>query len=54
MVQDRAVLTVADWLEVIYDHLLKGAIFSDLEWLLTQDFKSMPLFNVEYLRNGIR
>jgi len=34
MVQDRAILTMADWWEAVYD-LLNGAIFSDLDWHLT-------------------
>ena len=35
MVQDRAILTMADWWEVVYD-LLFGAIFSYIEWPVTQ------------------
>ena len=35
-------------------NLSNGAISNDLERPLTQIFKSMPLFDVEYLRNGTR
>jgi len=35
MVQDRAILIMADWYKVLCD-LSNGAIFNDLEWSLTQ------------------
>ena len=49
MSQDRAMLTIADWQEVI----IVNRVVPLTLMTPNPDFKCMPLFDVEYLRNGI-
>jgi len=52
MVQDKAILTMADQYKVVYD-LSIGAISSDLERPLTQISRSVSqILDVEYGTNG--
>ena len=50
--QVRAIVAIADQYKVVYDISI-GAIFNDLERPPNPDFKVMPIFDAEYLSNGI-
>jgi len=51
ILQDKAILTMADRYKVAYD-LLINAIFNDLERPPNPDFKVTPIFDAEYLGRG--
>jgi len=53
MVQDRAIFTMGDQQKVAYG-LSNGAIFSDLERLLTWFSRSRHSLTPKYLTNGYR
>ena len=50
MVQDRAIVTVADYQQVVCS-VSNGGTFIDLERPITN---ISPLFNAKYLRNSLR